>query len=61
MESVILKVVLVLGIIIAGGFLLFFMADILMAIFNGKKDEKVIKSNETEEVKKVEEDLAEQM
>ena len=46
MESVILKVVLVLGIIIAGGFLLFFMADILMAIFNGKKDEKIINANE---------------
>lgn len=58
MESVILKVVLVLGIIIAGGFLLFFMADILMAIFNGKKDEKIINENEKKEVAKVEEDLA---
>jgi len=59
MESVILKVVLVLGIIIAGGFLLFFMADILMAIFNGKKDEKIINANEKKEVAKVEEDLKE--
>lgn len=58
MESVILKVVLVLAIIIAGGFLLFFMADILMAIFNGKKDEKIISANESDEVKKVEQQLA---
>ncbi len=57
MESVILKVVLVLGIVIAGGFLLFFMADILMAIFNGKKDEKIIEENEKKEVAKVEKNL----
>lgn len=59
MESIILKVVLVLGIIIAGGFLLFFMADILMAIFNGKKDEKIIDKNEKQEVAKVENQLKE--
>ena len=36
MGTVILNVVIILGIIIAGGFLIFFLGDLLMSIVNPK-------------------------
>ena len=47
--TVILNIVIVLGIIIAGGFVVFFLGDLLLAILNPKKDEKVIKEKKQRE------------
>ena len=38
MSSVIITVVVVLGIIVAGGFLLYFMGDLFMSLSHKKKD-----------------------
>lgn len=55
--TVILNVVIVLGIIVAGGFLIFFMGDLLMSIVNPKKDEKKIKAKEEKAIKKMQEKI----
>ena len=55
MSSVIITVVVVLGIIVAGGFLLYFMGDLFMSLSHKKKDEDAInkkQAEETEELKK---------
>ena len=49
-------VVIILGIIVAGGFLLYFIGDLLMGMANkGKKDENLISKKQMEETKKLEE------
>ena len=57
MGTVILNVVIVLGIIIAGGFLIFFLGDLLMSIFSPKKDAKVIAEKKEKEVEKLQEEI----
>lgn len=56
--TVILNIVIVLGIIIAGGFLIFFLGDLLMSIFNPKKDEKTIQAKKEKEVEKLKEEIS---
>lgn len=54
MSSVIITVVVVLGIIVAGGFLLYFMGDLFMSLAHKKKDDEAIsnkQAKETEELK----------
>ncbi len=55
MSSVIITVVVVLGIIVAGGFLLYFMGDLFMSISHKKKDEKTISDRQSEQNKALEE------
>lgn len=52
MEQIILQVVIILGIIIAGGFLIFFLGDLLMSIVDPKRDEERVKAKKKNEVKK---------
>ena len=47
--SVITTIVVILGIIIAGGFLLYFMGDLLMSISNKNKDKEAIKNKQAKE------------
>ncbi len=56
--NILLTVVIVLGIIIAGGFLLYFAGDLILSAFSPKRDQKVIEKNRDAENKKVEEKLA---
>ncbi len=61
-NTVIITVVVILGIIIAGGFLLYFMGDIIMSLANRKKDDKTIevkKDKETEKLRNEIENLGE--
>lgn len=53
-SSVIITVVVVLGIIVAGGFLLYFCGDMLMGLAGKKKDADVIKEKEQKEKAKLE-------
>ena len=55
MSSVIITVVVVLGIIVAGGFLLYFMGDLFMSLSHKKKDEKTIANRQAEQNKSLEE------
>ncbi len=55
MSSVIITVVVVLGIIVAGGFLLYFMGDLIMSLSHKKKDEKTITNNLDKQNKELEE------
>ena len=55
MSSVIITVVVVLGIIVAGGFLLYFMGDLFMSLSHKKKDENTIAKRQAEETKALEE------
>ena len=52
MGSIILNVVIVLGIIIAGGFLIFFLGDLLISIVDPKGEEERIKNKKKENAKK---------
>lgn len=52
MGSIILNVVIVLGIIIAGGFLIFFLGDLLISIVDPKGEEERIKNKKKESAKK---------
>ncbi len=54
MSSVIIAVVVVLGIIVAGGFLLYFLGDLLMSISGKKKDSDAIKEKQLKEQKDLE-------
>lgn len=55
--TVILNIVIVLGIIIAGGFLIFFMGDLLMSLCNPKKDKKTVKNKKEKEEEKIKEEI----
>ena len=55
MSSVIIAVVVVLGIIVAGGFLLYFLGDLLMSISGKKKDADAIREKQQKEQKELEE------
>ncbi len=55
MSSVIITVVVVLGIIVAGGFLLYFMGDLFMSLSHKKKDENTIAKRQEEQNKALEE------
>ena len=55
--TVILNIVIVLGIIIAGGFLIFFLGDLLMSIFNPKKDQKLIQDKKDQQAEKLKEEI----
>lgn len=50
MSTIILNVVIILGIIIAGGFLIFFVGDLLMSIIDPSSDERKIKSKRKKNV-----------
>ena len=52
MEQIILQVVIILGIIIAGGFLIFFLGDLLMSIVDPKRENEKVKAKKKGEVKK---------
>ncbi len=54
MSSVIIAVVVVLGIIVAGGFLLYFLGDLLMSISGKKKDADVIRNKQLKQQKELE-------
>lgn len=58
MSSIILNVVIVLGIIIAGGFLIFFVGDLLLSIVDPKSDEKKIKNKRKKDAENMEAILA---
>lgn len=55
MSSVIITVVVVLGIVVAGGFLLYFMADLFMSLANRNKDQKTIEKRNQEKSQELEE------
>lgn len=55
--TVILNVVIILGIIVAGGFLIFFMGDLLMSIFNPKKDKQTVENKKAKDTKKIQEKI----
>lgn len=55
MSSVIITVVVVLGIIVAGGFLLYFMGDLFMSLSHKKKDENTIAKRQEEQNKALDE------
>ncbi len=50
MSTIILNVVIILGIIIAGGFLIFFVGDLLLSIIDPKADERKIKEKRKKDV-----------
>lgn len=54
MSSVIIAVVVVLGIIVAGGFLLYFLGDLLMGISGKKKDVDAIREKQLKKQKDLE-------
>ncbi len=54
MSSVIIAVVVVLGIIVAGGFLLYFLGDLLMSISGKKKDVDAIREKQLKQQKELE-------
>ncbi len=54
MSSVIIAVVVVLGIIVAGGFLLYFMGDLLMSISGKKKDSDAVKEKQRKDQQELE-------
>jgi len=47
--SVIITVLIVLGIIVAGGFLMYFCGDLLMGLAGKKKDADVVKEKQLQE------------
>ncbi len=57
MSTIILNVIIILGIIIAGGFLIFFVGDLLMSIIDPNGDERKIKAKRKKDVAKFKEDL----
>ena len=57
MSTIILNVVIILGIIIAGGFLIFFVGDLLLSIIDPKSDERKIKAKRKKDVAKFNEKL----
>lgn len=59
MSSIILNVVIILGIIIAGGFLIFFVGDLLMSIIDPNSDERKIKNKRKKSVAEFNEKMKE--
>ena len=60
MSTVIVTVVVTLGIIIAGGFLIYFLGDLFMSLAShGKKDDEAIKGKSKRDKQKVQSVLAE--
>lgn len=57
MSTIIINVVIILGIIIAGGFLIFFVGDLLLSIVDPKTDEKRIKNKKRRDAEKMNQDL----
>lgn len=57
MGTIILNVIIILGIIIAGGFLIFFVGDLLLSIIDPKSDERKIKNKRKKDVDKMNERL----
>ncbi len=57
MSSVIITVVVVLGIIVAGGFLLYFMSDLFISLSNRGKDQKSIEQKFQKQAKDLEESI----
>lgn len=57
MGTIILNVVIVLGIIIAGGFLIFFLGDLLISIIDPKGEEERIKNKKKDSAKKAAEKI----
>ena len=57
MSEIILNVIIILGIIIAGGFLIFFVSDLLLSIIDPKSDEKKIKEKRKKVVKEFNENI----
>ena len=53
-SSVIVTIVIFLGIVVAGGFLLYFMGDLLMSLSNKNKDNETIKNKQQQEQKALE-------
>ena len=54
MDTVIVTVVVTLGIIIAGGFLIYFLGDLFMSIASrGKKDDEAIKGKTKRDSQKI--------
>ncbi len=57
MEQIILNVIIILGIIIAGGFLIFFLGDLLISIIDPDAETKKIKKKTAKEAIKFEQEL----
>ena len=57
MSTIILNVVIILGIIIAGGFLIFFVGDLLMSIIDPNGDERKIKAKRKKDVEEFNEKI----
>lgn len=53
-SSVIITIVVVLGIIVAGGFLLYFIGDLLMSLSNKGKDSEAVKNAQLKKQKELE-------
>lgn len=53
-SSVIITIVVVLGIIVAGGFLLYFIGDLLMSLSNKGKDNEAVKNAQLKKQKELE-------
>ena len=53
-SSVIITIVVILAIIVIGGFLLYFLGDLLMGISNKKRDNEIVKNRQNAEQKALE-------
>lgn len=58
MGEIVLTVVIILGIIIAGGFLIFFLGDLLMSIVDPKGEAERIKNKKKDSAKKYEQKIS---
>ena len=58
MGEIVLTVVIILGIIIAGGFLIFFLGDLLMSIIDPKGEAERIKNKKKDSAKKYEQKIS---
>ena len=56
-STIIITIVVILGIIIAGGFLLYFMGDILMSVANRKRDDKTLENKKEKDTQKLKEEI----
>ena len=54
-SSVIITVVVVLGIIVAGGFLIYFLGDLIMSLAHKNKDDDTVKNKQIQRTKELEE------
>lgn len=57
-SSVIVTIVVILGIVVAGGFLLYFVGDLLMSISNKNRDKEAVKNKQEKEQKALEQRVA---